>query len=220
MSALAFLVHHRSVDLVGVTAMHALQSEMNYAKIVVALRRDDAYILEGSGVEADQSWIDACLAQAHWINPNKHRHAFYAANAGAIAAAETGAAWPRPWLGKMLSTDRPDLVGGSHSALASWLSAEAPEHDGEFSVTLASWDHESGIAALPHGNWPSGEARLLRAQLWTTVLRAEDLEQAETLVRGLALSESREKGLLIHPHMEGWATVGASAKAQGLSAGA
>jgi hypothetical protein len=212
MSALAFLVHHRSVDLVGVTALHALRSDMGFDQVVISLRRDDAYILEGKGVHADRDWADSCLAQAHWFNPNKHRHAAYEAAPGALAAAQSGAAWPRPWLGKLLASDRPDLAEGEQEGLKGWLAAETLEHDDEHRVTLAAWDRENGLAALPHGSWPSREARMLKAQLWTAVLRAEDLDHACALVQRFALSESRQDGLLIHPHMEGWATVGATAK--------
>jgi hypothetical protein len=185
---------------------------MGFDQVVVSLRRDDAYILEGRSVRADADWVNSCLGQAHWFNPNKHRHAAYEATLGAHVAAESGAPWPQPWLGKLIATDRPDLAGSKRDGLESWLLMETLEHGDEYRVTLAAWDRERGFAALPHGGWPSREARLLRAQLWTAVLRAEDLDHAIALVRRFAVSESRQEGLLIHPHMEGWALVGATAK--------
>jgi len=207
--AIAFLVRHRTVDLVGMSALHALRTDMGFGEEIIGLRRDDFFAIEGRDAEASRAWTDACLAQAHWYNPNKHRFACYAATAGAIATATKSSDWPREWLGELFESDRPDLLDGQHSGLRDWI--RTPEVPVEAtSMALAAWDREVGVRALPHGRWPNADVQLLRGHLWTLHVLVDDEARARSLAESVAVTTSRSQGLLIHPHVEGWAAVGSA----------
>jgi len=208
MSAYVFCVRHRTVDLVGMTATHALRERMGLGQQLVELRRDDVFAVEGEELGAGAAWAEACLAQAHWFNPNKHRYGLYEAREGALAvAAAQSDEWPVNWLGKLVRTDRPDLDGRTNVAgLESWLAFDSIA--GAHAAAMCAWDLEEGLGALPEGSWPTTEARLLRGQLWSAQLIAENEDHARAVLEGFAVTTARDQGLLVHPHMEGWASLG------------
>lgn len=219
MSSYAFLVCHRTVDLVAATAEATLRDALGLGDRLVALRRDDAVALEDCQGESE-AWARACADHAAWFNPNTHRHAFFAAREGAVGvvgelalsgreAPPRGVEWPLPWLGRLLHTDRADLL---HSSLAgppdstdllAWQGL--PSAAGAFSVTLAAFDAEDPVHDLQGRAWPVPGARVLLLQLWTLALLAGSAEEAEEMALEVALTRRRKQGLLIHPQVQGWA---------------
>jgi hypothetical protein len=204
-SSFAFLVHHRSVDLTAMSAAHALRHDLGLGDDLIGLRRDDVTAIEPAGGDPVE-WSRACAATAHWFNPNKHRFAFFTAEAGALAGLEHGRDFPRPWLKRILFSDRPDLdVSNGPIGFSAWSqwSSRPPVHV----VTLASWDRETGLSPLPHGAWPE-RTRRARLQLWTLALRAATGEVARAVATDCAVATQRDQGLLVNPHMEGWTMLG------------
>lgn len=165
MSALVFAVQHRSVDLVAMSALRALRDELGLGDALSDLRRDELTVLEGASPADADKWVDACTHTQHWFNPNKHRFAMFAAHPGATAAAAGEAAWPEPWLGELLASDRPDLLarlqGGDapsgEGALRAWLALADPAAGatGPSPVSFAVWQHEGAAGSAPPG-WSSG----------------------------------------------------------------
>lgn len=219
MSALAFLVRGRSVDLVAMTALHALRDTLGLGDEVVALTRDDVVVIEGLALGDAARWTAGFTAQQHWFNPNKHRFAAVEVADGALACARpdakavagADAAWPHDWMRALRDTDRPDLLalkaaGTVDDVLRAWIGgAAAPGH---YAVPLVAWDRESGVDALPAGPWPDPALPRLRAVLWTLTLKAGSASAAAARAQELAVTRARRHGLLIHPHMEGFATAG------------
>jgi hypothetical protein len=213
MSGYAFFVCHRTVDLVALSAAHALRESLGLGDRLLALRRDDVFVLEGMPQGADGAWAEACAAQAAWFNPNTHRHAFFRTAPGALAAARDGSSWPRPWIGGLVVSDRSDLASpGVSCDLAAWL-ALSPCDDG-YAVSIAAWDAEDSVHGLPRGRWPVSGVSVLPLQLWTLALRAEGPQAAEDLALEHALTRARDRGLLIHPHVQRWALVAPAAPLQ------
>lgn len=202
MSALAFLVRHRTIDLVAMTAAQALRSHLGLNGSLIHLRRDDAYVVEHEDLGDSRAWVRPCAERVHWFNPNKHRHALFEAEPGAVQAVQEGRSFPRPWLGPLVDTDRPDLQSRTGRGLARWLAFPACE--GAYAAVLASWQRDDAVATLPPGPWPRPESRLVRLQLWSLALRADDPEAASRLAEEAAVTRRRTSGLLIHPHVEGW----------------
>ena len=216
MSALVFLVRGRSVDLVAMTATRALRDTMGLEGRLHSLLRDDLIVLEGARAEEGEAWTEACTSHAHWFNPNKHRHAMVEAVAGALDAARDSAPWPEPWLRKLLHTDRPDLVarhGTIEDPLEAWTLGRETEAEGVHAVTLVSWDHEDAGSALPAGHWPDPDVRVLSLVAWTLRLKVAKPAEALELAREVAVTRGRRHGLLVHPHMQGWAQVAPAASA-------
>ena len=204
MSACAFFVCHRTVDLVAQTAAHALRESLGLGERLVALRRDDVFVLEGMPEGQDAAWAAACASRAAWFNPNTHRHAIFATKPGVLATATQGAEWPHPWIDHMVASDRNDLASRGESCdLAAWLAL--PRRDGAYAVSIAAWDTEEAVHALPRGSWPSADAQVLPLQLWTLALMAPDAVAAEEMALQSAITRARDRGLLIHPHVERWA---------------
>jgi hypothetical protein len=210
-SAVALLVRHRTVDLVAMTAAHALRSELGLGAELVALTRDDVYVIEGEALGAPEAWSRPCTERAHWFNPNKHRHALFEAAPGAVEAVRNGTGFPRPWLGRVVSTDRSDLPsatdGGrgpdvNRRGLSRWLAL--PPRPGVHAVAIASWDLDQAVTSLPPGPWPHPRAQLVRLQLWGLAVAGKDAETATARASEVAVTRRREQGLLIHPHVEGW----------------
>jgi hypothetical protein len=190
------------VDLVAMTAAHAIRENLGLGESLLDLRRDDVFVIEGDDLKEPGAWAGPCTERAHWFNPNKHRHALFEASPGAIDAVRGGGSFPRPWLGSLVATDRHDLTVGEGCGLADWLAL--PGRNGGFAVVLASWDREQALANLPSGRWPDTHARLLRLQMWSLALVAESAEAAREDAEAVAVTRSRAQGLLIHPHVEGW----------------
>lgn len=201
MSALVFLVRGRGVDLVAMTARHALRETMGLGGEVVDLQRDDLVIVEG--VREETGWLEAFTARQHWFNPNKHRYALARAKEGAFAAAR-GGSWPQRWLERVVATDRPDLDPAVDDVFSAWLGL--PAHAGCHAVPLAVYDRAEPIAPLA-GRWPQSGGHFLRATLWTLVLRLPEAEAAARRAAEIAITRRRGEGLLVNPHMEGWAMV-------------
>jgi hypothetical protein len=212
MSALAFLVRGRSVDLVAMTALHALRDTLGLGDEVISLARDEMVVIEGVDLRSASEWTAGFTHQQHWFNPNKHRFAAFEVSEGALARARSEAsAWPHPWVRALIETDRPDLValqqaGRLADPLAAWLGA--PAGPGHFAVPLAVWDRESAVDALPAGSWPDPACSRLRAVLWTLTLKADSATSAAARAEQLAVTRARRQGLLLNPHMEGFAAVG------------
>lgn len=207
MSAYAFLVRGRSVDLVSMSAAHALRVDLGVGDELVALHRDEVHLLEGIEGGDPGAWTDACTRHANWFNPNKHRFALCEAAEGGIEAARTGGPWPTPWLHRRVHTDRPDILAhsGGADALHEWLGL-TPDDDA-VAVTLAVWDRDEVDGRLPAGHWPEPSVATLPLVLWTLVLRSGDAAHAAARAEELAITRHRRQGLLVHPHMEGWARV-------------
>jgi hypothetical protein len=200
-----FLVCHRTVDLVAGSAATALRGAMGLGDALIALRRDDVFVVEAAEGNDPAAWAAACAARAAWFNPNTHRHALYTARAGALAAAAGSAPWPAPWLGTMAATDRPDLAGAEGRAhLGEWLAL--PRADGH-AVSLAAWDLEDPVQRLPRGAWPDPRGRYLPLQLWTLALREQRADRVVDRALEVAVTRSRDRGLLINPHVQRWAVV-------------
>lgn len=209
MSALAFLVRGRSVDLVAMTAFNTLRDTLGLGDEVLLLNRDDVFVIEGIDGDDAPAWVEACKSHQHWFNPNKHRFAACLAGDGALEAARSGTAWPDPWLERRVDTDRPDLVAAATDTgdpLAAWLGLG--RHEGAFAVPLIAWDREDGVGSLPGTRWPDPERTRLRGVLWTLVLRAASAEAARDRADAIAVTRARRNGLLVHPHMQGHSTVG------------
>ncbi len=229
MSAYVFALCHRTVDLVAATAASTLRDALGLGEDLIALRRDDLHVLEDCRGEP-AAWAAASAAHAAWFNPNTHRHAFFSAAEGAVDAAadfaasgrvvdEEGIDWPRPWLGRILHSDRADLLearsaasaggGGAVDAastagdLSAWLAL--PAAGGAFAVSLAAFDAEDPVYTLHGEDWPAPGARVLSLQLWTLALRAADAGQARRMAVEVALTRTRRRGLLIHPQVQAWA---------------
>jgi hypothetical protein len=213
MSDLSFLVRGRSVDLVAMTARHALQTTLGLADEVLDLYRDQLVCVTGVDEAHAPAWTEAMAAQQHWFNPNKHRFASYLSADGALAAARGRGDWPSPWLSALVDTDRPDLVAARDSdrlgdLLAGWMAP--PVESGAFAVSFVAYDLEDGVSRLPHGDWPAADHEMLRGILWTIVLRAADADAAQERAEEILVTRTRTQGLLVHPHMEGWTAVGAA----------
>ncbi len=205
MSAYAFLVRGRGSDLVAMTAAQALRSHFTREGELVSLQRDEVHLLEGVEGSDPGEWTDACTAHAHWFNPNKHRFALVEAASGGIQAARRASPWPSPWLEMRLHTDRPDILSTDHrrDALTEWLGLE--ENPETTAVCLAVWEHHRDDGGLPAGPWPRPQAQYLPLVLWTLVLRGRDVTAAMARAEELAITRHRRQGLLVHPHMQGWA---------------
>ncbi len=208
MSAWVFLVRGRGVDLVAMTALHALRETMGLADEVQALHRDDLVSIEGAVSGTAEEWADSLTARQHWFNPNKHRYALYEAAMGAHAAAEGSTAWPEPWLRRRVASDRPELAARPPAvdALAEWLELSGPQ--GLYAVPLLVYDRETGVRPLA-GRSPQPGVTHLRGVLWTLVLAGDDAGAVSRRAEDIALTRHRRQGLLVNPHMEGWAWVGA-----------
>lgn len=207
MKALVFFVRHRSVDLVGMTAASALRERMGMGDRLLVLRRDDVFALEAAELGSAEPWLRGFTATTHWFNPNKHRFALYVARAGAIAAATSGSAWPSPWIESLLHSDRPDLSSGPQHGLSSWQAIDPVPRSHVHAIV--SWDREMGLGGLPAaGQWPVvRDVRVLRAQLWSAQVRADSVAAARELVEEFTVTRSRQHGLLVHPHIEGWCSL-------------
>lgn len=211
MSALAFLVRGRSVDVVAMTAIHALRDTLGFGDEVAGLTRDDFVLVEGVDAAAAEAWQRGFTSQQHWFNPNKHRFAALEVAEGGLRCAREGGDWPDPWARRLVDTDRPDLVarrarGEVDDVLGAWIGAEP--RAGHYAVPLAVWDREAGIDALPRGAWPDPTRPRLRGVLWTLTLKSEDAARASARTEELAVARARRQGLLLNPHMEGHAAVG------------
>jgi hypothetical protein len=207
MSAYAFLVRGRSTDLVAMTAAQSLRDHFTAPDELTALWRDEVVLLEGVQRGDPGQWTDACTAHAHWFNPNKHRFALVEAAPGGIEAARHGGPWPLPWLRRRLHTDRPDILARSEprDPLAEWLGRD--DESGSTAVSLAVWDHDEVGTTLPAGSWPQPDVQMLRLVLWTVVLSSDDAAGCVDRVEELAITRHRRHGVLVHPHMQGWAMV-------------
>jgi len=204
MQPLVFLLRRRAVDLVAVSAAAALRDALGLRERLRALRRDDGYSLENLTEGSQEEWLRACVHRASWFNPNTHRHALFAAAPGAHAATLQGETWPKPWLGRLLASDRPELAKpGSCDDLDAWLSL--PREQDCFRVSLVAFDSEEPLRPLPRGHWPGHEGQVLAFQLWTLSLAAPNADAAYDLALEVSLAHSRDRGLLIHPHRERWA---------------
>ena len=205
MNSFAFLIRHRTVDLVAGSAALALRDSLGMGERLHALLRHDCLALEGMEGGSPGEWARACAQRADWFNPNTHRHAFYEVAPGALAAA-AGGEWPHPWLASMVESDLAELADcGRSGDLECWLGL-LPK-PGVYRVSLAAWDARDGVSPLPRGEWPGGGGSVLRFQLWTLALEAADADAAHELALELALTRRRGQGLLIHPHVERWAEV-------------
>lgn len=203
MSELVLLVRRRGVDLVAMSALTALRGPCGLGDRLVALCRDDGYVLGLSGAFDAAAWERACVARADWFNPNKHRYALYEGQPGALDAARGVAAWPSPWLTRRLGSDRPDLAAtAGRDELEAWLALPAQPSTTRHS--LLAWQCDDAVAALPHGHWPDAATGLVRLTLWTLQLRAGSPDDAARLAEEAAITRTRERGLLVHPHMQGW----------------
>jgi hypothetical protein len=206
-SELVLLVRQRGVDLVVMSAAAALRGPCGLGERLLRLLRDDGYLVEVPGVPDGPAWERACTARADWFNPNKHRYALYAAAPGGIAAVREADRWPWPWLLRRLGTDRPDLAGmGGCDELDAWLALAGDRQ--AYAVSLAAWQRDPPVEALPRGHWPAAAQGLVRLQLWTLVLRSQSADEAEQLAMNAAITRTQTQGLLIHPHMQGWARLG------------
>jgi hypothetical protein len=213
MSDLSFLVRGRSVDLVAMTARHALQTTLGLADEVIDLLRDQLVLVAAIDEAGAEEWTEAVSAQQNWFNPNKHHFASYLSSDGALAAARDQAAWPSPWLQQLVDTDRPDLVAARESGragdlLAGWMAP--PVESGAYAVSFVAYDLEDGVSRLPHGLWPARDHEILQGVLWTIVLHAASADAARERAEEILVTRSRTDGLLVHPHMEGWTAVGAA----------
>ncbi len=209
MSDLAFLVRGRSVDLVAMTAFNTFRDTLGLGDEIALLGRDDVYVIENVDEGDAPAWIEACTDHQHWFNPNKHRFAAVLAHDGALEAVRTEGTWPHPWLQRLIQTDRPDLVASQRAiddVLRAWLAVRPA--DGHYAVPLLAWDLEDGLSPLPGGHWPDGQRVRLRGVLWTLVLRADSVDAASARAEELAVTRARRKGLLVHPHMQGYAPIG------------
>lgn len=211
MSDLSFLVRGRSVDLVAMTARHALQTTLGLGDEVVDLTRDQLVLIAGVDEPSAGDWTAAVAAHQHWFNPNKHRFASYLSADGALDVARGEGSWPSPWLQRLVDTDRPDLVAAQGSGpgpdpLSAWM---APARaSGAFAVGFIAYDLDDGVSRLPAGHWPAAGHEKLEALLWTIVLKAEDADRARARAEEILVTRTRTQGLLVHPHMEGWTAVG------------
>jgi hypothetical protein len=213
MSDLGFLVRGRSVDLVAMSARKTLRDTMGLREEVLDLLRDQLVCVGGVADGEAAGWTAAIAAHQHWFNPNKHRFASYLTNEGAFAAVRGDGRWPSPWLQEMVDTDRPDLVaardgGDEGDLLAGWMAP--PAELGAFAVSFLAYDLEDGVSSLPAGHWPEAGADLLTGVLWTLVLRAGDADAARKRAEEILVTRTRTRGLLVHPHMEGFTPVGAA----------
>lgn len=213
MSDLSFLVRGRSVDLVAMTARHAIQTTLGLGDEVLDLYRDQLVCVSDVDESHAAAWTEAISAQQNWFNPNKHRYASYLSNDGALVAAAGRGDWPSPWLASLVDTDRPDLVAARDAdrlgdLLAGWMAP--PVEAGAFAVSFIAYDLEDGVSRLPHGHWPAPEHEMLKGILWTIVLRAGDATAAQERAEEILVTRTRTQGLLVHPHMEGWTAVGAA----------
>lgn len=213
MSDLSFLVRGRSVDLVAMTARHALQTTLGLGDEVLDLYRDQLVCVAGVDQAHGAEWTAAIAARQHWFNPNKHRFASYLSADGALVAAAGKGDWPSPWLSALVDADRPDLVAARDNdrlgdLLAGWMAP--PAEAGAFAVSFIAYDLEDGVSPLPHGDWPAPGHDMLQGILWTIVLRADDAVSASARAEEILVTRTRTQGLLVHPHMEGWTAVGAA----------
>ena len=221
MSALAYLVRGRGVDLVAMTALHALRDTLGLGDEVAGLTRDELVVIEGVEREDAPRWTAGFVAQQHWFNPNKHRYAAMEVEAGAWARVRGDAQqWPQPWVRALLESDRPDLAAlreaqGADDPFGAWL--DAPAGPGHFAVALAVWQRESAIDALPAGDWPEPACSRLRAVLWTITLKSGSASSAASRAEQLAVTRARRQGLLLNPHMEDFAAVGPARAAGAVS---
>jgi len=189
-----FVVRHRTVDLIAMSALRALRVELGMGDRLASLARDDAFALSG---EAGSVTREACLAQAHWFNPNKHHHGWFGAEADLPAALAGTGDWPAGWIGGLRATDRPDLLDRDDATWEDWVAADPGR-----AVTLATWDREQPVVAAP---W-SEAVRVARVQLWTLGLDPGAGDPFD-LARRCAVTTGRREGLLVNPHMEGWSFV-------------
>jgi hypothetical protein len=211
MSDLSFLVRGRSVDLVAMTARRALQETLGLGDEVVDLYRDQLVCIAEVGEPAAGHWTEAVAGRQHWFNPNKHRFASYLSSPGALDAARGSGDWPSPWLQALVESDRPDIVaaqeaGTQQDLLSGWIAPVAAS--GAFAVAFIAYDLEDGVSRLPAGHWPAPGHEKLEAQLWTIVLKADDAARALSRAEEILVTRTRTRGLLVHPHMEGWMAVG------------
>lgn len=195
MSAAVFVVRHRTVDLIAMSALRALRVELGVGDDLVSLSRDDAYALDGAVADIPAT---LCLGQAHWFNPNKHRHGWFSAPGSVPAALRDGGTWPQEWLSTLQSTDRPDLLDRTGVTWEDWVAAP----DGSRPVSLVTWDLERPVTAAP---W-SDDVRVAKLQLWTLGF-ASGVSDPVDLARRCAVTTGRREGLLVNPHMEGWSFV-------------
>jgi hypothetical protein len=84
-----------------------------------------------------------------------------------------------------------------------------PQHPGTAARSLVAWQRDEAVLPLPRGRWPAPAQGVVRLQLWTLMLRADADGEAERLAEEAAIARTREQGLLVHPHMQGWAWLGA-----------
>ena len=211
MSDLSFLVRGRSVDLVAMTARHALRTTLGLGDEVVDLFRDQLVCIADVDESSARDWTAAVAAHQHWFNPNKHRFASFLSAGGVFDAVRGRSEWPSPWLSAAVDSDRPDLAAAAASSpvkdlLGAWIAP--PSASGAFAVAFMAYDLEDGVSRLPAGHWPARDHEILEAQLWTIVLRADDADRARTRAEEILVTRTRTRGLLVHPHMEGWMAVG------------
>jgi len=165
-------------DLVRQTAIMALDETLGWHGILLDLRRSDLWRFSGQGELFRESVEKEVARTSVFVNTTKHRAEF---SEGALGD------------GAPLDPDKalePARVKGDREwRLQLWVTEEGGEREG-----------------LRRRVQPNlGDAKLESLQggvLWEIILKAEDEATARGALTGLALSRSRERGLLLNPHFQ------------------
>lgn len=165
-------------DLVRQTAIMALDETLGWHGILVALRRSDLWRFRGQGDHFREAVEKEVARTSVFVNTTKHRAEF------------SEGAWD---YGAPLNPDEalePARVKGErHWRLQLLVTEEGGEREG-----------------LRRRVQPRlGDAKLESLQggvLWDIILKAENKDTARGALTGLALSRSRERGLLLNPHFQ------------------
>jgi len=166
-------------DLVRQTALMTLEETLGWQGIVLGIGRSDLWRFEGEGERFREAVEKEVARTGIFVNETKHRARF-----------QDGAELGR---GEALDPE---------GALAPGELGDGPVWR---ALLLVSEEGGEKPALRRRVEQRLGGARLDSLQgvvLWEIRLRAPDADSARRAVTGLALSRSRERGLLLNPHFQ------------------
>ena len=169
----------KTVDLVRETARMALEETLGWSGRLTGLRRSDLWRFEGEG-EGFREAVEREVARTGiFVNETKHQARFQ----DGAELGEGEALRPEEVLSPVELKDGPP-----------WRALLlVSEEGGERESLRRRVEPRLGGASL---------RSLKTGVLWEIILRAPDADSARRALTGLAVSRSRERGLLLNPHFQ------------------
>ena len=183
-------VRLKVIDLVAQTAWMTLTEKMGFEGDLAGMRRYSYWAMdaEGDGADSICEAIDREIRMdSSFTNPNKHMYSLAVSGDGGGAAS-----------GDLdIVRDFPRTEGGDRIfACDLFVSEQGGAKDEGYAGRLNSRLSDAKITGMKSG------------EVWRILVRADDPEEAVRKVEEMAVTRSRQHGLLLNPHYQAYEFIG------------